>query len=196
MQNGPEDRESYKEVARKKKDTNPEQDAQDENQNEVDEGEPGESEMSQDDQKLDDPATSTNAQARKRSRRQSGEVLWEDDHFPPCSKFQPPTKLPTLRSVVGRFRFLTAGGKHQMSRDLAIKQVTLEVESKYYHDTICCIPERTIERRLEKILVTYKAGKKRLMEGGRDKDMVVKDYKQLILDKDKLFDVVTTCPDQ
>ena len=79
--------------------------------------------------------------------------------------FQPPTKLPTLRSVVGRVRFLTAGGKHQMSRDTAIKQVALEVESKYYHDTICCIPERTIERRLEKIMETFNTGKKRLMEG-------------------------------
>ena len=72
---------------------------------------------------------------RKKSRRQSGEIIWDSDHFPACSKFQPPTKLPTIKSVVGRVRFLTMGGKHQMQRNTAVKQVALEIECKYYHDT-------------------------------------------------------------
>ena len=74
---------------KKNADINPEQVAQDENQNEVDEGEPGETEMNLDDQKIDDPGTSSNVQARKRSRRQPGEVLWEDDNFPQCSNLLP-----------------------------------------------------------------------------------------------------------
>ena len=62
----------------------------------------------------------------KRSKRQAGEIVWDADHFPPSSKFQPPTKLPTTKSVIGRFRFLTMGGKHQMKREVAISQVALE----------------------------------------------------------------------
>ena len=47
----------------------------------------------------DEPAQSSQGQARERSRRQSGEPAWEFDHFPPSAKFQPPSKLPTVSSV-------------------------------------------------------------------------------------------------
>ena len=40
---------------------------------------------------VQEPASSK-PPVRKKSRRQSGEIIWEDDHFPPCQKFQPPTK--------------------------------------------------------------------------------------------------------
>ena len=86
----------------------------------------------------DEPAKSGQGQARKRSRRQSGEPAWEFDHFPPSPKFQPPSKLPTVSSVVGRVRYLTQGGKYQMRKEDANKQVALEIESKYYHDTVYC----------------------------------------------------------
>ena len=66
-------------------------------------------------------ASSSKPPVRKKSRRQSGEIIWEDDHFPPCQKFQPPTKLPTIKSVVGRVRYLTKGGKHQEKKDMALK---------------------------------------------------------------------------
>ena len=69
----------------------------------------------------------------KKSKRLAGEIIWDSDHFPPSSKFQPPTKLPTVKSVMGRVRFLTKG---KMQKELAIKQVSLEIESKYYHDTV------------------------------------------------------------
>ena len=130
----------------------------------------------------DEPVTSDQGQARKKSRRQSGEPAWEFDHFPPSAKFQPPSKLPTVNSVVGRVRHLTQGGKYQMKREDASKQVALEIESKYYHDTVYCIPLRTIERKVEKLMQTYRNGKARLLEG-RENDQVVKEYKELILEK-------------
>ena len=133
---------------------------------------------------------------RKKSRRQSGEIIWESDHFPPCSKFQPPSKLPTIKSVVGRVRYLTMGGKHQERKDMAIKQVAMEVESKYYHDTVYCMPIRTILRKLENVMSIYKNGKARLLEGNRDSAKVVQEYKDLILEKDKLFEVATSSPEQ
>ena len=143
----------------------------------------------------DEPVSSDQGQARKTSRRQSGEPAWEFDHFPPSAKFQPPSKLPTVTSVVGRVRHLTQGGKYQMKREDASKQVALEIESKYYHDTVYCIPLRTIERKVDKLMQTYINGKARLLEG-RENDQVVKEYKELILEKDKLFNVATSSPEQ
>ena len=158
---------------------------------EKDENENDQMETGGNDVQSDEPQ----APGRKRSRRQSGEPVWEADHFPANAKFQPPTKLPTFKSVIGRVRYLTQGGKHQMKRDQAIKQVALEVESKYYHDTVYCVPLRTIERNLEKLMQTYRNGKARLLEG-RDEYKVVKEYKELIVEKDKLFDVSTSCLEQ
>ena len=132
----------------------------------------------------------------KKSKRQAGEVLWDSDHFPPCSKFQPPTKLPTIKSVVGRVRFLTKGGKQQMQKEMAVKQVALEIECKYYHDTVYCMPIRTIERKLTQMMITYRVGKSKVVEGGRDNEQVVRDYKELVQEKDKLFEVATTSPKQ
>ena len=43
----------------------------------------------------------------RKSRRQAGEIICESDNFPPVAKFQPPTKLPTLSSVIVRVRYLT-----------------------------------------------------------------------------------------
>ena len=85
----------------------------------------------------------------RKSRRQAGEIIWESDHFPPVAKFQPPTKLPTLYSVIGRVIYLTQGGKNQLPREKAVKQLALEVESKYYHDTVHCIPLRSVERKVD-----------------------------------------------
>ena len=158
---------------------------------EKDENENDQMETGGNDVQSDEPQ----ATGRKRSRRQSGEPVWEADHFPANAKFQPPTKLPTFKSVIGRVRYLTQGGKHQMKRDQAIKQVALEVESKYYHDTVYCVPLRTIERNLEKLMQTYRNGKARLLEG-REVYKVIKEYKELIVEKDKLFDVSTSCLEQ
>ena len=55
---------------------------------------------------------------------------------------------------------------------------------------------RNIERKLEKVMDIYRVGKKRLVEGGRDNDQVVKEYKELVQKKDKLFEVATSCPKQ
>ena len=90
---------------------------------------------------------------------------------------------------MGRVRYLTKGGKHQEKKDMALKQVAMEVESKYYHDTIYCMPSRAIYRKLENMMSIFKEGKSRLLEG-RDTLKVVQEYKDLILDKDKLFDAI------
>ena len=78
---------------------------------EKDENENDQLETGGKDVQSDEPQATGNVQGRKRSRRQSGEPVWEADHFPANAKFQPPTKLPTFKSVIGRVRYLTQGGK-------------------------------------------------------------------------------------
>ena len=56
--------------------------------------------------------------------RKSRRIIWESDHFPPVAKFQPPTKLSTISSVIGRVTY----------REKTVKKVAMEVESKYYLD--------------------------------------------------------------
>ena len=75
----------------------------------------------------------------KKSRRLSGEPALEEDlHFPLLAHFNPPDKLPSISSVIGRVRMLSGGGNNNMSREKAVQEVTKEIESKYYHDTVYC----------------------------------------------------------
>ena len=74
----------------------------------------------------------------KKSRRLSGEPALHVDHFPLLLKFDPPDKLPTFASVIGRMRSLCAGGKNNMTKDNAAVEAAKEVMCKYYHDTIYC----------------------------------------------------------
>lgn len=71
-------------------------------------------------------------------------VLDADINFPALERFLPATQLPTLGSIIGRLRYLSSGGKRNWSHDQAILQVTVEVESKYYHDTVYCQHTKTI----------------------------------------------------
>ena len=51
------------------------------------------------------------AEGGRKSRRQSGEPALHEDHFPPLKKINPPDKLPTKASVIGKMRSLCTGGK-------------------------------------------------------------------------------------
>ena len=82
-------------------------------------------------------AASQGPSENKKCRRLSGEPALEEDlHLPPLTKFNPPEKLPSTASVIGRMRMLSGGGKSNMSREMAVKEVTKEVDAKYYLDTI------------------------------------------------------------
>ena len=97
----------------------------------------------------------------KRSRRLSGEpALYENIQFPELTKFNPPDKLPTIASVIGRLRYLMGGGKKNMEKERALREVAKEVEAKYYHDTIYCKSLATIIKELRTIWTSYSEGKK------------------------------------
>ena len=132
----------------------------------------------------------------KKSRRQSGEpVDTADDHFPNCRRFNPHTQLPSYKSVVGRIRYLTSGGKGVMSSKMAIREVCKEIEINYCNATVYCLELRTIERQLTKVFETFHEGRKRLATGRKDKDgndpPAVAKYKELLECRENLFDCST-----
>ena len=129
----------------------------------------------------------------KKSRRLSGEPALEEDlHFPLLDHFNPPDKLPNIASVIGRVRKLTGGGKglSMMSKDKAVQEVTKEIESKYFHDTIYCHSQRHINTKVTKVMADFTEGKK-LAKAGRLTLTKAKAYVELIQKKDDLFDVST-----
>ena len=75
----------------------------------------------------------------RKSRRLSGDPpihLPGDDVFPLLVLFNPPTKLPIKARVIGWLRYLSGGGKRNMTRAQAVSEVAKEVENKYFHDNV------------------------------------------------------------
>ena len=122
------------------------------------------------------------------STRHSGEVLDADIVLPMMDKFSHRGKLPTIKSVIGVLRSMTGGGKKQVAHAIAVKEVVKLVYSKWYHDTVCCISMRSMERKLSELWKDFREGKKRL-GGGRENCKAVDKYKNLVEAKDKLWDV-------
>ena len=131
----------------------------------------------------------------RRSRRQSGEPALHGDHFPPLKKFNPPDKLPTKASVVGRVRYLCSGGKNNMSNDKAAVEVAKEVYSKYFHDTVFCLSKSKITQCVKDLWKVQRDGG-RVARAGRMNLKLAQDYQKLIKSKDDLFDMATEDPEQ
>ena len=85
-----------------------------------------------------------------KTRKQSGDIN-PDVVFPLLDKFQHPTMLPTIKSVIGVLQSKTAGGKAQTSHDDAVREVAKLVFSKWFHDTVYCIALHAVVKRIRKI---------------------------------------------
>ena len=107
----------------------------------------------------------------------------ENVNFPPLEKFDPPDKLTTSASIVGRIRYLSGGGKRNLAADKAIVEVSEEVEAKYYHDTVYCKSLSEITREMKKMWTIYQEGKK-LAKAGRLTLIKAKEYVELTKKKD------------
>ena len=79
-------------------------------------------------------------------RRSSGPILDPDIVFPPLEIFMHPTMLPTTKSVIGVLRHLT---QNKLSHDEASKEVSKLIYAKWYHDSIYCLSQRSIERKVK-----------------------------------------------
>ena len=83
------------------------------------------------------------------------------------------------------------GGKNNLRKEAAEKQVTMEIECKYFHDTIYSESLRTIERKVSSIMDIYRKGIKKLRSIRSENEKTVINFKKLVLERDKLFDVST-----
>ena len=120
--------------------------------------------------------------------RCSGPLLDSTVIFPLLEHFEHPNKLPTLKSVIGLLRYLT---EEKHSKEAAILEVAKRIFCKYYHDTVCCLSVRGIEKRLEKLWGKFKEGNKRV-NAGRTSGEAVEAYKKLVKDANSLYDVAVT----
>ena len=126
--------------------------------------------------------------------RSKGDVFDPDIAFPPASQFNPPTKLPTIRSVVCMVRYYAGVGRGHGSNK-AIDEVSKQVYSKYYRDTVYCASVRTIARRVKDLWEEFSEGKKRLQQNeqrkkeGKPKMAAVARYEELVKKMNTLFDV-------
>ena len=117
--------------------------------------------------------------------------------FPDLSNFSPPTKLPTNRSVVGVLQNVIKGSKgaNQISTKDAVREVAKRVYAKYYHDTVYCMTLQGIIMKLDNIWSIFKEGRKRF-NAGMKTGKAIDNYKELVDNADKLFDVGITTSDQ
>ena len=122
------------------------------------------------------------------SLRSSGPLLDPSIVFPPLEKFGDPFKLPTIKDVIGVLRHLT---ENKSPHQLAVTEVAKRVYAKWYHDSIYCFPEWTIKRKIENLWSTFRDGKKRHL-AGRSMGKAIDNYKILVADANKLFDVYET----
>ena len=122
-----------------------------------------------------------------KTRRESGDIN-PDVEFPVLDRFQHPTKLPTYKSVIGVLQSLTAGGKQQVKHEDAVREVTKQVYSKWYHDTVFCLHIETVRDRMVKMWDIFREGRRRFREG-RKTGSAIDAYKALVAKKDSLYDI-------
>lgn len=73
--------------------------------------------------------------------RSTGNIYNADTDFPPSKNFQPPTKLPTLQSVISMIRYHLEMGNGRVTTTMAAREVAKQVYAKYYHDCVLCFLE-------------------------------------------------------
>ena len=134
------------------------------------------------------------SQGKARSRRSGGPVYDPDMDFPPYPKFQPVEKLPTIKSVICMVRDILGGGIKGITEKMAIREVAKQVHCKWYVDTVYCLSLSSINRKLTEVYKTFSEGKKRMQEVGKETSAGVIKYKQLVGERDKLFDVFQKDP--
>ena len=128
--------------------------------------------------------------SKQRSTRSDGPLLDIEAEFPPMKCYEPKSKLPTVKSVVGMIRYHTGKGGAGKSADIALREVAKQIYAKWYHDTVACKSLPTITRELEKLRSIFTEGKKRYSQGVKfHNQAIVKKFLGMVSEKGKLFDV-------
>ena len=129
-----------------------------------------------------------------KTRNQSGGID-PDIVFPVMTSFVPASQLPTIKSVIGVLQSLTSGGAAKTNHNTAAREVAKLVYAKWYHDTVYTVNLQTVVQRVEAMWKKFREGRKRY-RGGREDGKVMEDYKNLVSQADKLFDIGATTADQ
>ena len=96
--------------------------------------------------------------------------------FSPVPKFQPQDQLPSVKSVISLIRYHVKV-RHK-DREITLKDVTKHIYCKWFADTVFCVSELTVQRRLTQIYNTFHEGRKRISEKGNENSVAVKGYKK------------------
>ena len=126
--------------------------------------------------------------------RSTGIIYNADIDFPLAKNFQPPTKLPTLQSVISMIRYHLEIGNGRVTTTMAVREVAKQVYAKYYHDTVFCVSLSTIQRKVEITWKQFREGRKRYREAATKDSPAVQQYKELFHTKSELFDVFAHDP--
>ena len=122
--------------------------------------------------------------------RSGGSILEADVTFPPMRTYEPKSKLPTIKSVIGMLRYHIGNGGAGRAADMAVREVAKQIVAKWYHETVACLSISTISREVEKLRHIFIDGKRRYSLGDKSQnEKVVKQYKELYDKKGDLFDV-------
>ena len=112
------------------------------------------------------------------STRSNGPVLNPDLVFVEYQK--PTTQLPDIACVIGMVKFHLREGMGIRSEKSVMREVSKQVYSKWWHDTVYCISLEGIVKKVTKLWTEYKEGVKRLRAGRETSGAVVR-YKGRVL---------------
>ena len=121
----------------------------------------------------------------------SSDIKHED--FPVVEKDKFVDCLPTYGHVIGVMRYIMEDQKTNVRLNDALKKISNMIYSKYRHDTVYCITERAIKKRVESDWTIFRVGKGRI-KSGRTSGKEVDAYNNLCSKVDLLYDVSTDNP--
>ena len=117
-----------------------------------------------------------------------------DVAFPMVRMFQPQNKLPTLSGVAGMLRYQhdlkksNKGGSKKQGQTPA-REVAKVLYAKWYHDTLPCKEFETLVLWLTNLYPLLMSGSRDIRRKDGKKRTNVEKYKELVRDKDKLYDI-------
>ena len=121
-----------------------------------------------------------------RATRSSGPLLDPDVVFPESEHIS--TQLPDTKTVIGLVKFIQKKGHGSKTEGEVLREVGKLVYTKWWHDTVYCIALSSVVKRVTKLWGEFKEGVKR-WRAGRLSSAAVKRYKEIVEEKDTLFDV-------
>ena len=125
-----------------------------------------------------------------RSSRSGGTIFDADVEFPPMRTYEPKSKLPTIKSIIGMLRYHIGRGGGGKSVESSVREVAKQVLAKWYHDTVACKSLSSIVREVEKLRAIFIDGKRRYARGEKShSETAVKKYMELFDKKSELFDI-------